>query len=132
MTGFSWALALALQHVHSLDSVEILYDSMFAARNADATWSDGGCGILPNTVSSLYSMLSAATNVTLSHERAHQGAPYNELVDSLCTWYTKETADGVIFDAAHDNLLSQFAANVTDAQWAFIACLPPAKQAQFP
>lgn len=121
MTDFVWAIAFALQIADaSLEKCKIMYDSEFGARSARSTWSSGGHMVLSRFESSLCNMLAAMVQLSHEHEKAHSDLPYNELVDSLRTCFNEQGP------------ASDFAANHAEAQWASIALLPPAQQAQYP
>ena len=123
MSGFAWAIAFALQHTETVKHVAVHYDSRFAAHNADSTWRDGGYTQQPRVLSALYNILHTLTSVDLCHEKGHAGLPYNELVDSLCTWYGLGYAADT--DCTQDlTPVTTLAKEHSRMQWIFLSVLP--------
>lgn len=139
LSGLIWAHLFCIQFCsHQVPSSSvargdkcrctIFYDSMLAAHSMDSTWKS--TGTLSEVATGIHNLLDVIADVNLFHEHGHSGHPWNECVDSLCTYYAKHQEE---FDAVSEYVPAKsLVFNVKAAQWLFVLALDQYEASQYP
>ena len=83
VSALTWAMLFVLQFNPA--SCSIYYDSEFSAQSTQGLWNSSCKTKDLKIASGIFNLLHTVTDLTLLHEKAHSGLPYNELADKLCT-----------------------------------------------
>lgn len=119
LSAQAWTLAyVAYVAKHFLHDkfIELRYDSEYAAAMTRARWEAKDNHGLISLCNGLLNMVSQLTAVTFTHVKSHQGDPWNEAADVICTM----AGNGAIRTFGNNHLFREWTGTPRFAEWAFL------------